>query len=504
MTPDPPPELAALRTRLAEVDHLGSAASVLAWDQYVTMPPAGAAGRADALAALERVIHGKRVDPEVGRWLDALEPYARDLDPASDEARYLACARRDHEKAVRVPADLAVAMAREAALGERSWVAAREADDFALLRDSLERQFDLRRRYAACFPEAAHPYDVLLDDFEEGATVAQLRPLLDELQHGLRPLISAARPPRTSVLHGEFDLRAQEGLVRAVLLGVGFTDDRFRLDESAHPFSSSPAHGDHRITTRYRADEIAWSLHSALHEFGHALYEAQVDAALRPGPLGQAVSLGLHESQSRLWENQVGRSRPFCAWLLGPLRRHLDGFDAVTADELFGSLNGVEPSLIRTEADETTYNLHVALRVGLEVAILEGTLEVAELPAAWDEGMERLLGVVPNGPADGVLQDIHWPTGQIGYFATYTLGNLMAAALWERIQADVPGVEAGFEHGEFGPLREWLAEHVHRHGRRHPPLELIRRATGAELSVAPLLRHLARRLADAGALPVRS
>jgi carboxypeptidase Taq len=501
VSPAAPPELAALRDRLAEVHHLGAAVAVLWWDQNVCMPPAGAPARAEALGALERIAHERLTAPEVARALAALESYRDGLDPDSDEARYLARAQRDHEKAARVPADLAAAMAREGALGEQAWLEARAADDFELLRDSLERQVELRRRYAACFPEAAHPYDVLLDDFEEGATIAALRPLLDELQHGLRPLVKAAGRPGEGVWNRPVPRERQERLVHDVLAGIGFDAARFRLDVSPHPFSQSPALGDHRITTRYREDDLTWALHSALHEFGHALYEAQLDPALGPGPLAHAVSLGVHESQSRLWENQVGRSRPFCAWLLERLQTNCDGFGDLTADDLFAALQGVRPSLVRTEADETTYNLHVVLRVGLEVALLEGSLEVAELPGAWDDGMESLLGVRPQSPREGVLQDIHWPAGLMGYFATYTLGNLMAAQLWERAQADLPDLEAGFAAGEFAPLREWLREHIHRHGRRHTPRELLERATGDGLRVEPLLAYLEGRLLAAGSIP---
>lgn len=501
MTTATPPELTALRERFAELHHLGSAAAVLFWDQNVCMPPAGAPARADAIGALERVSHEKLTHPEVGRLLDSLESYAAGLDPESEPAHYLRRARRDHEKAVRVPGDLAAAMAREGALGENRWLRAREAEDFSLLRDSLERQIELRRRYAACFPEARHPYDVLLDDFEEGATVARLQPLFDDLQRGLAPLVRRGEPPADEVWRGRFPVAAQRSLVHEVLFGMGMDAQRFRIDASAHPFAQSPGLGDHRVTTRYREDDLTWALHSALHEFGHALYEAQLDPALGPGPLRHAVSLGVHESQSRLWENQVGRSRAFCGWLLPMLRRHLEGFERLGADELFRGLQGVRPSLVRTDADETTYNLHIVLRVDLETALVEGTLEVSELPAAWDAGMERLLGVVPDSPLRGVLQDIHWASGLFGYFPTYTLGNVMSAQLWECANEELPELEEHFERGEFAALREWLADKVHRHGRRYEPTELLRRATGRELDVGPLLAYLEARLVEAGAIP---
>jgi carboxypeptidase Taq len=390
-------------------------------------------------------------------------------------------------------------------MGEVAWMRAREADDFAVMRDALAHQMELRHRYAACFPEAAHPYDVLLDDFEEGATVAELRPIFTELRERLAVLVRRAAAhdaPAGDGLFGPFPVDAQRPAVRTVLEAVGFDPTRFRLDDSAHPFSQSPALGDHRLTTRWREDDLTYALHSALHEFGHALYEAGIDPALGRGPLMHAVSLGIHESQSRMWENQVGRSREFCTWALPPLRDALHGpFDAVTPDELFRALNRVRPSLVRTESDETTYNLHVALRFDLEVRLLDGDLSVDDLPAAFAGGLHELLGVEPPSDVLGVLQDIHWAIGLVGYFPTYTLGNLMAAQLWEAATDEIPELAAAIEQGDFAPLREWLREHVHRHGRRWPPRELLRRATGQELSVEPFLAYLEAKLADSGAIP---
>jgi carboxypeptidase Taq len=500
-----PPELSALKTRMAELYDIGGALRVLSWDQSVTMPPAGAEPRAEALSTLERLAHDRFVDPEVGKLLYGLESYAAGLDPESDDARLLDRVQRDYDKAVRVPSDLAAEMAHAAAMGEVAWMRAREADDFSLMRDALAHQIELRHRYAACFPEAAHPYDVLLDDFEEDATVAELRPLFTELRERLAVLVRRAADhdaPANGRLFGPFPLEAQRPAVQTILEAVGFDPARFRLDDSAHPFSQSPALGDHRMTTRWREDDLTYALHSALHEFGHALYEAGIDPGLGRGPLMQAVSLGVHESQSRIWENQIGRSREFCAWALPVLRAALHGpLDTATPDALFRALNGVSPSLVRTESDETTYNLHIALRFDLEVRLLEGDLSVDDLPAAFAEGLHDLLGVEPPSAVLGVLQDIHWAIGLVGYFPTYTLGNLMSAQLWEAASDDVPDLSSAIEQGDFAPLREWLREHVHRHGRRWPPRELLRRATGQELSVEPFLAYLAAKLADSGAIP---
>jgi carboxypeptidase Taq len=286
-----------------------------------------------------------------------------------------------------------------------------------------------------------------------------------------------------------------------VLEAVGFDPDSWRLDPSLHPFASGVAPTDVRVTTKYDEQDFAVALYSALHEFGHGLYEASVDRRLFRTTLDEGVSLGVHESQSRMWENVIGRSRPFCAWLLPRLAATLPGaLDGLDADGLYRAVNTVQPSLIRIEADETTYNLHIVLRFELELAMTDGTLTVDELPSAWDEGMERLLGIEVPTVADGVLQDVHWSTGLFGYFPTYTLGNLMASQLWEQIAEDLPELDEQLLRGEFAPLREWLREQVHRHGRKFPPRDLLRRITGDDLRVEPFLRYLREKLTDAGVL----
>ena len=474
--------------------------AVLSWDQNTYMPPGGHATRGDQLGTLERIAHAKLVDPGLAALLDALDPWARDEDPDSDAARIIRWARRDHEKAVRVPERLAVDMAREAASGYAAWLGARERGEFAAFRDSLARQVELRREYAACFPDAEHPYDVLLDDFEPGLTLAEIRPLFAALTPALRELVDASEPA-ADVLSGHFPVGAQRALLRSVLGELGFDDGVWRLDDAPHPFAQSPGPGDVRITTRYREDDLGWSLYSGLHEFGHGLYDANLGKELERTPLYGCASLGVHESQSRLWENVIGRGRPFSGWLLPRLQEHLPAaFGGMDHATLYRGLNRVQPTLIRTEADETTYNLHVALRLDIELALLEGGLEAADLPAAWAAGMHRMLGVEVPSDREGVLQDVHWAAGHFGYFPTYTLGNLMAAQLWERLRSDVAGVDDQIARGEFGPLRDWLRENVHRHGRKFTQRELLRRATGQELGTDALLRYLRAKLRDARVL----
>jgi carboxypeptidase Taq len=499
------PNTKALRHYMAELSDLYSISALLFWDQQTMMPPGGAEARADAVGTLARVIHARETSPDLAAMLDALEPWAAEQDPDSDDARLVWWARRDHEKAIRVPEDLAAELSRAKATGQQAWLEARAANDFTRFRDALAGQVALRHRYVACFEGFEHPYDALLDDFEPGLTTAELRPLFAELRDALVPLVAAAgdaaQDRNDGAFLGEFDAEAQRIAVLDVLEGLGYDPDCWRLDPTLHPFASGIAAGDVRVTTRYDEQDFAVALYSALHEFGHGLYEAKVDRELLRTTLDDPVSLGVHESQSRMWENMIGRSRPFCAWLLPRLNASLpQAVAGLDTTALYRAVNTVQPSLIRTEADETTYNLHIILRFELELALIEGSLAIDDVPAAWDEGMARLLGIEVPGPIDGVLQDVHWSAGLMGYFPTYTLGNLLGAQLWDRLRDDLPDVDGQMERGEFAPLREWLRENVHRHGRKFPPRELLRRITGEDLRVDPFLRYLREKLADAGVL----
>jgi carboxypeptidase Taq len=501
----PPPELAALRTRMAEVSDLHAIGSLMAWDQQTMMPPGGAAARAEHGATLARTIHARETDPALGALLAILEDWAAGEDPDSDDVRLVAWARRDYDHATRVPADLAADLTRARALGQQAWQEARAQNDFGRFRDALARHVELRHRYVECFDGYAHPYDVLLDDFEPGLTTAELRPLLADLRDALVPLVAAAgdpeQPRNDGVFDGTYPVDKQRAAVMHVIEHMGFDPDSWRLDPALHPFASAIATTDVRLTTKYDEHDFGVALYSVLHEFGHGLYEAGVDPRLDRTTLDHPVSLGVHESQSRLWENVVGRSRPYCTWLLTQLRTLLPGaLDALDPNTLYRAVNTVQPSLIRIEADETTYNLHIVLRFELELALIEGSLEVDDLPAAWDEQTERLLGLEVPGPADGVLQDVHWSAGLMGYFPTYTIGNLMAAQLWERLAQDVPEIDDQIERGEFRPLTEWLREHIHGHGRKFPPRELLRRITGDDLRTEPFLDYLRTKLTDAGVL----
>ena len=499
-----PRELAALHERATVLADLERVHALLFWDQNTMMPPRGAVARGDQSATLESVAHERLTDPELGRLLDALAPWAAEQDPDSDDAALVRELRRDYEKAVRVPTSLAAELSRAAALGQQAWQEARAAADFSRFRDALALQIELRQRYVACFEDFEHPYDVLLDDFEPAMTTARLRALLGELVDGLVPLVAEAasdEPPAAGPFGGPYAVEDQRRAVMDILEGVGFDPDGWRLDVAPHPFAQRIAPGDIRITTRYDLHDFSGAYFGSLHEFGHGLYEDGIPQRLGRSPLGTPVSLGMHESQSRLWENVIGRSRPFCAWALPRLASVLPGgLDGTTVDDLYRGVNTVHRSLIRVDADEATYNLHIVLRFELELALIEGALAVDDVPHAWNERVHRLLGLDVPDDAQGVLQDVHWGAGLIGYFPTYTLGNLVAAQLWETLRAELPDIDGQLERGEFGPLREWLGERVHAHGRKLQPPELLARVTGQQLAVAPFLRYLRDKLADAGVL----
>jgi carboxypeptidase Taq len=482
--------LTELRERLAEIADLNAAGGLLGWDQQTMMPERAAPLRAEQLGTLGKLVHERFTDDAIGRLLDAVR-----AEPGSTDEALVRVTRRDWDKARRVPSELAAEIARAGALGHQAWVDARERSDFAAFLPFLRHNVELKLRYVDCFDGYDDPYDVLLDDYEEGITSAEVDALFTELRAGLVPLIAAiaerAEAVDASPLHGDFPLDGQRALVRRVVERLGWAPDGWRLDEAAHPFATSFGPGDVRLTTRYDAGYIGMALYGAIHEFGHGLYESQVDPALARGPLGEGVSLGVHESQSRLWENVVGRGRPFVAWLHAQLMELFPRqFATVSPDAFYRAVNKVAPSLIRVEADEATYGLHIILRFELERAMIAGTVALEELPEAWRVKMKQYLGVAVPNDAVGVLQDVHWSGGDIGYFATYALGNLIAAQLWERARQDLPDLDALLAEGDGSALRAWLGEHVHRHGRTYPPRELVRRVVGGPIQVEPFLAYL--------------
>jgi carboxypeptidase Taq len=495
------PKFNELKTRLAEIHDLNKVAGVLGWDQRTMMPPLGARVRAEQLATLGQVAHEKFISSEVGSLLDALRPYEESLPYDSDEASLIRVTRRDWHKARRVPAELRAQMARTAALASEAWVEARQQSKYELFAPHLQKNIELKHRYVECFDEAEHVYDILLDDYEPGMTTAEVRRVFDELKRHLLPLIAAiadhGRPVDDSCLRGRFPMEQQRSFVLGIISRFGFQADSWRLDPTVHPFASSSGTADIRITTRYYDNTIGPALFGSMHECGHGLYENGISPALERTPLCRGVSLGLHESQSRMWENLVGRSRPFWRHFFPQLQAAFPAaFGAVDLETFYRAINKVQPSLIRVEADEATYNLHVILRFELEQEIMQGRLAVSDLPEAWNARMKDYLGVSVPDDARGVLQDIHWSSGYLGYFPTYTLGNIISCQIWEKARSALPDLYQQFERGQFAPLREWLRDNLHRHGRKFTPAETLQRIVGGPIDVAPYVKYLQTKLRD--------
>jgi carboxypeptidase Taq len=480
-----------LKERLAEIWDLQKARALLGWDQQVKMPPGGGPVRAEQLATLDRISHEKFTSPEIGRLLDRLEGFESSQPYDSDEASLVRVTRQDWEKARRVPSELRAEMSRASSLALPAWAAAREASDFAAFLPHLRHNLDLRRSYVECFDGFAEPYDALLDDFERGMTAAEVRTVFDRLKEEQAPLVAAVanegdRPGRDR----RYPVEQQQRFELKVIERFGYDPHSWRLDATVHPFANSISIDDIRLTTRYHETNLD-GLFATMHECGHGLYEHGVSRDLERTPLARGTSLGLHESQSRLWENLVGRSLPFWRFFYPQLQEHFpEALGDVELDDFYRSVNWVSPSYIRVEADEATYNLHVILRFELEQQLLDGSVAPDDLPGVWNERMRDLLGVEPPNDRLGVLQDVHWAAGLIGYFATYALGNVISAQIWERISEDIPDLHDRFEQGEFGELRQWLIDRLYRHGRKFTPKETLDRVVGGPLDATPYLHYL--------------
>ena len=495
-----PGVVAELRTRLAEIVDLRQTALLLGWDQQTMMPPRGGPARAEALGTLERIAHEMFVSADTGRLLEAAAAELEGAAPDSDEARLVEVSRRRWEKSRRVPTELAADLARAASLGQEAWVAARSESNFAAFVPALRSNFELARRYVECFDGFDCAYDVLLDDFDPGMRTAHVAELFAELKAELVPLIATVSGHKLDVscLHGEFPVDRQRQLVLEVVERMGFDPAGWRIDDAVHPFAAGFGSGDVRITTRWDETFYPSALYGAMHECGHGLYEAGIAESLQRTPLGTAESLALHESQSRLWENMVGRGRPFGGVLAPRIAELLFGgrHESIDGDALYRAVNRVEPSYIRVEADEATYGLHIVLRFEIEQELIEGRLSIEDLPEAWNARFKEYLGLDVPDDAHGVLQDVHWSAGLIGYFPTYALGNLIAGQLWQRVHEDLPELDQRIAEGELAPLREWLREHVHRHGAKFESAELLQRVVGAPISVTPFVNYLRAKLSD--------
>jgi carboxypeptidase Taq len=480
-----------LLRRLGEITDLRRVSSLLGWDHETKMPPLGAVGRAEQSATMTRLTHELATAPELGALLEGLRELEETSDRDSFEASVVRVARRDYEKARRVPGELRAEMTRAGALGYHAWLEAREAVDFEILRPHLERRIQLMREYVACHEPYDDAYDVLLDDDEPGMRTAEVEAVFARLKEELVPLVAGLpEPVDDSCLRGDFSPDRQRTFSLEVLSRWGMNEQAWRLDDTVHPFATAVSETDIRLTARFNREDLVGIL-SCLHEFGHGLYDRQIGTRYARTPLHSGASMAFHESQSRLWENIVGRRLSTWRFFYPRLQEIFPAeFADVPLEVFHRALNRVAPGTSRMDADEVTYPLHIVIRFELEREMLAGKVEAADLPEAFNAKLREYLGVEPFGVLDGVLQDVHWSESNFGYFPTYAIGNVISVQLWERATSELADLDDEFERGEFGSLREWLGENVHSWGRALEPPELLERAVGRRLDAEPYLAYL--------------
>ncbi len=482
------------QTLMEDIHDLGKAAGVLSWDRSAYMPSGGAAARARQSATLAKVIHELETSDEMGELLENLDEWKHTIDPDSDEYGLIRLAQREYTRARATPSDLVSRMSETNGLATMAWQKARAENDFAAFLPHLEKVFALAREYAACFPHVAHPYDALLDRVEQGLTKTEVERIFNEVKGPqsdlLHRIMDSGVDLDDSLLHQQFPREAQLAASLEAAQMLGYDLRRGRLDTVTHPFATSFSVNDVRITTRVYEDYLAPCLFGTLHETGHALYELGVPQRLEGLPTARGASAGVHESQSRLFENLIGRSAAFSHALLPILQKYFPAqLGQVTPDAFFRAVNKVQPSFIRVEADEVSYNLHIIIRFEIELAILEGRLAVKDLPDAWRAKFQEYLGITPPNDREGVLQDVHWSWGLIGHFQSYALGNIIASQWWSMMAKDLPQDEL-LRAGNITPIREWLGAHVHQFGRKYTPKDLILKATGGPIDTGPYLGYL--------------
>lgn len=487
--------LSRLQEKIRRISRLREAIAVLDWDQQTFMPPAGTEQRAEQIATLSRMVHEEITSQETADLLHQAEAEAQSLDPEGDDVANLRAFRREYERRARVPAALAEEFSRTTSLAHHEWVHAKKNNDYKAFQPWLEKIFHLCKEIAECRGYEKHPYDALLDPFEPGTRTEQIQALFQQIRAPLTELVHRIQkaPVKASdqVLRRHYPIEKQRLVAEDVVRRIGFDPSRGRQDTAPHPFCTSFSTQDVRITNRFNENWLPGSLYAAMHEAGHAMYEQGFPDSFNGTFLRDGASLGFHESQSRMWENWVGRSKPFVEYYLPFLQEIFpEALGDVSIDQFYLAVNKVEPSLIRVEADEVTYNLHIMLRFELEVALLTEQLSFTDLPEAWNAKMRESLGIEPTNYADGVLQDIHWSAGIIGYFPTYTLGNIIAGQLWEKILGDIPDIYERIRQGDFQPLLEWLRTHVHRYGAKYLPQDLLVKITGKPLDASAYLQYL--------------
>jgi len=488
--PDPRRAYAWLRNHSVEMSRLGSAYALLGWDQQTMLPANGHPARAAQMAAMTGVLHKMGVDRRIGEKLAVVEDSELVADPESVEAVNIREWRRDYDQTVKIPAKLAKDMAQAAGEGHALWEKARAQNDWALFAPNLARQLELSKEKAERLGYETEPFDALFDGYEPGEKAADVEPLFARLREALTPLIAKAGEKPQAPISGDFPAAAQEALIREDIATIGFPFESGRLDVAAHPFSTRIAPGDARITTRFDETDFTKAFFGAVHETGHALYSLGCPQEHFGTPRGGSISLGVHESQSRLWENMAARSRGFWEYCLPKAKERFPALAGISLDAFLASVNRVEPGFIRVEADEATYNLHIMLRFELELAMFRNELSVSDIPGVWNEKMRKYLGITPPNDAMGALQDVHWSMGAFAYFPTYSLGNMYAAQLYDAAGRELGDLEAMFARGEFGPLLSWLRKNIHEYGQTYRPRDLIKKATGEERSPEALIRYL--------------
>ncbi|MFZ3071514.1 MAG: carboxypeptidase M32 [Anaerolineaceae bacterium] len=487
-------KLQKLRILTAELMDLNGISSLLDWDQQVNMPHGGVEDRANQAALIAGIYYDKATSHELGSLIEDLAAQAPDLDADDDFAREIKVATRNYDHIARIPKEKMIEFVMTTSAAHEVWVNARATNDFASFRPHLQHIVELKREQADLFKPFDHPYDPLLDEYEPGIKTADVRAIFDALrpkQVELLQRIAQAEQVDNSFVKQNYDVQGQKKIGEFISTRFGYDWKRGRIDLAPHPFTTGFGYGDVRITTRYLDNDGLSALFSTMHETGHALYDQGLDPKYRHTSLGSASSLAIHESQSRLWENLVGRSKEFWQFCFPILQmlfpQHLAN---LSLDKFYRGVNKVEPSLIRVEADEATYNMHIMLRLEIEIGLVEGSLQAKDLPDIWNTRMQEYLGITPPNDSSGVLQDVHWSGGMIGYFSTYALGNLISVQLWEKMLSDYPNIPDEMAAGNFSTILGWLRENVHRHASRYDPQELIRRVTGEAINPDPYLRYL--------------
>ncbi len=490
-------KLNQLKEILGEVSDLNHASGLLGWDQNVYMPPAGGEARGQQLATLGKIAQEKFTSDQVGKLIDDLK---NEFAPGSDEADMVRVASRNYDKAKRVPAEFIAEQAIVTTKAFEAWVEAKGKSDFSVFRPHLEKVVDLVHKYISYFPAGNHPYDTLLDDYEPGMKTSEVQEIFSGLrtkQVDLIKKISSAKQVKDDFLHKKYNEKKVWDFGETIITKFGYDWNRGRQDKAPHPFETSFSVNDVRITNRFEPDSPLSTLFSAMHESGHAMYEQGINPGYDRTPLAGGTSLAVHESQSRMWENLVGRSLPFWEHFFPEIKKAFPAqLDGVSLKSFYKAINKVEPSLIRVNADEATYNLHIMLRLELEIGMVDGTMKVKDLPEIWNTKMKEYLGITPPNDALGVLQDIHWSGGSIGYFSTYALGNLVSAQLWEKINKDIKDLDEQIRKGKFDALLAWLHEKIHVYGHKYDPQDIVQKVTGSKIDSAAYVRYLTRKYTD--------